>query len=119
MSLTGTTNEEKIWNYLIGQGMTAQGVAGLMGNMQAESGFSPNNMENAYESRLGYNDTTYTQAVDNGTYTNFVKDAVGYGILKHCDSYNFRVARVYPYVNFKKCRRIISNAAKNDVRRAA
>lgn len=42
-----------------------------------------------------------------------------YGILKHCDSYNFRVARVYPYVNFKKCRRMISNAAKDNVRRAA
>ena len=82
VSLTGTTNEEKIWNYLIGQGLTAHGVAGLMGNMQAESGFVPTNMENAYESRLGFNDTTYTQAVDNGTYTNFVKDAVGYGLCQ-------------------------------------
>lgn len=37
------------------------------------------------------------------------------GILKHCDSYHFRQAHVYPYVNPKKCRRLISNASKNNV----
>lgn len=41
------------------------------------------------------------------------------GILKHCDSYNFRVQRVYPYVNPKRCRRLISNASKDNVCRAA
>ena len=35
------------------------------------------------------------------------------GILKHCDSYNFRKDHVYPYVNPKKCRRLISNESKN------
>ena len=42
-----------------------------------------------------------------------------YGILKHCDSHNFMVSRVYPYVNIKKCRRLISYAAKDNVCRAA
>ena len=39
------------------------------------------------------------------------------GILKHCNSYNFRKTRVYPYVSIKKCKEVISkNAHKNNVR---
>lgn len=46
--------------------------------------------------------------------------AVSYlGILKPCNSYNFKMARVYPYINKKQCRRLISNASKNKLRRAA
>ncbi len=39
--LTGGDNDEKIWNYLIGKGLTAIQAAGIMGNFQAESGFDP------------------------------------------------------------------------------
>ena len=39
-------------------------------------------MQNSYEAALGYNDKTYTESVDNGTYTNFVNDAVGYGLVQ-------------------------------------
>lgn len=53
-----------------------------MGNLLAESGLRPNNMEDQYQSKLGYNDESYTHAVDNGIYTNFVKDAVGYGLAQ-------------------------------------
>lgn len=38
------------------------------------------------------------------------------GILKHCNSYNFREKRVYPYVNIKTCKEVISNASKNRIR---
>lgn len=41
------------------------------------------------------------------------------GILKHCDSYNFRIKHVYPYIKPKKCRRMISNASKSNLRPAA
>lgn len=41
------------------------------------------------------------------------------GILKHCNSYNFKKTHVYTYINQKKCRRIISNASKNKLRRAS
>lgn len=41
------------------------------------------------------------------------------GILKWCDSYNFRVNHVYPYIDPKKCRRMIAYASKNAVQRAA
>lgn len=41
------------------------------------------------------------------------------GILKHCNSYNFRKDYVYPNVNPKKCRRLISNESKNLLRKEA
>lgn len=74
--------EEKIWNYLLNNIGNKFGTAGLMGNLYAESGLQANNMENAYEKKLGYNDSSYTEAVDNGTYTNFVHDACGYGLAQ-------------------------------------
>lgn len=80
--LTGKTNEEKIWNYLTAAGMTACGAAGLMGNLYAESGLVPANLQNTYEKKLGYTDATYTAAVDSGDYTNFAKDGAGYGLAQ-------------------------------------
>lgn len=42
------------------------------------------------------------------------KSVISYlGILKHCNSYNFRKDYVYPNVDIKKCRRMISDASKN------
>ena len=74
--------EKQIWDFLKAEGFSDFGVAGLMGNLLAESGLRPNNMEDQYQSKLGYNDDSYTRAVDNGTYTNFVKDGVGYGLAQ-------------------------------------
>lgn len=82
MSLTGTSNEQKIWNYLTAKGLSAAGTAGLMGNLYAESGLLPNNLQNTYEKKLGYTDASYTKAVDDGSYTNFAKDAAGYGLAQ-------------------------------------
>ncbi len=48
------------------------------------------------------------------------KSVISYmGILKHCNSYNFRKDYVYPNVSVKKCRRLISNEGKNVLLRAA
>lgn len=58
------------------------GVAGLWGNIQAESNGRSNNLQRTYESKLGYTDETYTKAVDDGTYLNFVYDSAGYGIAQ-------------------------------------
>ena len=58
------------------------GVAGLMGNLYAESALSPINLQGTYEKKLGYTDASYTAAVDNGSYTNFVKDSAGYGLAQ-------------------------------------
>ena len=73
---------EKIWDKLISVGMTKAGVAGLMGNLDAESALNPKNLQNSYEKSLGYTDESYTKAVDNGTYANFVKDCAGYGLAQ-------------------------------------
>lgn len=81
--LTGKTNEERIWNYLTATaGMNACGAAGMMGNLYAESGMIPTNLQNTYEKKLGYTDAAYTAAVDSGAYTNFAKDSAGYGLAQ-------------------------------------
>ena len=82
MALIGKNNEEKIWNYCKAQGMTDAGTAGLMGNLYAESGLRPNNLQNSYEGKLGMADAEYTEMVDNGSYTNFGRDWAGYRTLQ-------------------------------------
>ncbi len=74
--------EKVIWDFLITKGLNAFAVAGVMGNLYAESGLKPNNLQNTYEKKLGLSDSEYTQAVDNGSYTNFVKDSAGYGLAQ-------------------------------------
>lgn len=71
MALKGNTNEEKIWNYLISNGLNSYGAAGLMGNLFAESALRPDNLEDLCERRLAengkkYTDSSYTAAIDNG-----------------------------------------------------
>lgn len=82
MSLVGKTNEEKIYNFLIAKIKNPFGVAGLMGNLQAESGCNPKNLQQTYEKKLGFKDATYTEAVDTGTYSNFVRDSAGFGLAQ-------------------------------------
>lgn len=76
------TNEQLIWNYFKSHGLNDFGIAGLMGNLYAESGLNPKNLQQTYERKLGYSDDSYTDAVDHGIYTNFVKDSAGYGIAQ-------------------------------------
>lgn len=76
------SNEMTIWTTLRAAGLTEAGTAGLMGNLKAESALIPTNLQNTYERKLGYTDATYTAAVDAGTYTNFAKDAAGYGLAQ-------------------------------------
>lgn len=76
------TNEQLIWNYFKSHGLNDFGTAGLMGNLYAESGLNPKNLQQTYERKLGYSDDSYTDAVDHGIYMNFVKDSAGYGIAQ-------------------------------------
>ena len=76
------TTEEKIWSYLKAQGLTDAGAAGMMGNIYAESGLRPNNLQNSYEGKLGMTDAEYTELVDKGSYTNFARDSAGYGLCQ-------------------------------------
>ena len=75
-------NEKVIWDFLFEKIKNKYGVAGLIGNLYAESGLNPQNLQNTYEKKLDFTDKTYTQAVDDGSYTNFIKDSAGYGLAQ-------------------------------------
>lgn len=74
--------ERAIWDYLAGKGLNAYAVAGLMGNLYAESGLNSCNLQNSCNKRLNMTDAQYTAAVDNGSYGNFVNDKAGYGLAQ-------------------------------------
>ena len=75
-------NAQKIWDKLLAAGLTPAGAAGLMGNLQAESGLAPRNLQNSFEKKLGLSDDDYTEAVDCGAYADFVTDRAGYGLAQ-------------------------------------
>jgi LysM repeat protein len=77
-----TSNEKTVWNYLKKQGLTDEGTAGLMGNLQAESNIQSVIYENIYKPKLGFTDQQYVDKVNDGTYTNFVNDKVGFGLVQ-------------------------------------
>ena len=49
-------NDQFIWDFLKKEGFNDYGVAGLMGNLYAESGLLPNNLQNTFNSKLGLSD---------------------------------------------------------------
>jgi hypothetical protein len=53
---TATTGEEKIWKFFKDKGLNDFAIAGLMGNLYAESGLRSNNLQNTYEKSLGMTD---------------------------------------------------------------
>lgn len=62
-------------------GMSTAGIAGILANIEHESGFNPHNVEDSKQKRVG-DDETYTARVDNGSYHNFTQDAAGYGLAQ-------------------------------------
>ena len=65
-------NANYIWNYFIQKGLTQYGVAGLMGNLYAESGLGTNVVERLClkryaEQGINYTDETYAIAIHLGT----------------------------------------------------
>ena len=93
------SNEQIVWNYLINQGLTEAGAAGLMGNLYAESGIKSVVYEIAYRSKVGLTDQQYVDQVNSGQYSEskFVNDAVGFGLAQW--TYYTRKQALY-----KKCR---------------
>ena len=79
---TSAIDAKKMWDYFKSKGLNDYGVAGLMGNLYCESALRPCNLQQTYEKKLGHTDESYTIAVDNGTYTNFVNDSAGYGLAQ-------------------------------------
>lgn len=73
---------QEIWNFLKQNGFNDYAAAGIMGNLDAESGLKPTNLQDTYERSLGKTDAQYTAAVDNGSYNNFIHDTAGYGLCQ-------------------------------------
>lgn len=97
---TSTFDEKKTWDHIMSYVGNPYGVAGLMGNLYAESGLRSNNLQNSYETKFGFNDEAYTEAVDNGKYKNFVNDSAGYGLAQW--TYYSRKQNLLNYALFKK-----------------
>ena len=81
-TIKGGTNTQTVCLTLKQSGASDNGIAGVMSNINFESGFLSTNLENKYEQILGYNDQSYTTAVDNGSYNNFANDSAGYGLCQ-------------------------------------
>ena len=75
-------SSKTIWDFLKEKGLNDYAVAGLMGNLRAESALNPKNLQNSYQDKLGFTDESYTAAVDRGSYSNFVHDSAGYGLAQ-------------------------------------
>lgn len=99
MSLVGNTNEQKIWNYFKAKGLNDYGISGLLGNLYAESTLNSKNLQSTGNSKLNMTDEQYTNAVDNGSYTNFVKDGFGYGLAQW--TYHSRKQGLLDYIKSK------------------
>ena len=80
--LTDAEMEKAAWDFLMHNIGNAYGVAGLLGNIRAESGMRSTNLQNSFEKRFGMTDAVYTAAVDSGAYGNFVRDGAGYGLAQ-------------------------------------
>ena len=76
------TNEQLIWNYLYEKIRNVYGVAGLMGNLYAESSLNPRCANGV--KRLGLTNDDYTLIVDEKKNDNFVTDGIAYGLAQWC-----------------------------------
>lgn len=77
-----TQDEKTCWDYLISQGLTPEGTAGLMGNLYAESGIVSVIYEWAYHDYIGLSNEEYVRQTMSGEYTNFVNDQAGFGVAQ-------------------------------------
>ena len=70
------------WNFFMKNGLTKAGAAGLLGNLKAESGVRADIYEKKKHSKIGLSNAQYVKKVNDGTYKNFVKDGVRFGIAQ-------------------------------------
>lgn len=86
-----------IWDYLVNITHNEFGVAGLLGNIKAESGIIPYRLQGDFTT--GYTRSIeYTEKVDNGTYSKneFVSDNKGYGLAQW--TFSSRKEKYYNWV---------------------
>ena len=95
----GSENARAIWNYYKSLGIPEPTIAGIMGNLYAESNLNPKNLQQTYERSLGHTDESYTSGVDSGSYKNFVNDSAGYGLAQW--TYYSRKQKLLDYAKSK------------------
>lgn len=108
-NISGNDGDGKnmVCSSLLASGFSKEATIGIMANLYAESGYNPINLQNSYESKLGYTDSSYTLAVDNGSYKNFSSDSAGYGLVqwtsggRKLNLYNYAKERNVSIGNFE------------------
>ncbi|MBR5289328.1 MAG: peptidoglycan-binding protein [Clostridia bacterium] len=75
-------NSKTIWDAMLKFIANPYGTAGLMGNLKAESSLNPVCLEKTFRTKLGMTSQAYTDAVDKGTYQEFISDGAGYGLAQ-------------------------------------
>lgn len=78
--VTEYKNDKLVWDMLMAEIGNPYGVAGLMGNLNEESGLRSNNLQNSSNNRIGISDEQFTAEVDAGIRP-FVGNG-GYGIAQ-------------------------------------
>jgi len=78
----GAVDRTEIWNELMLEIGNPFGVAGMMGNIQAESSFVSNNLNNDWANAHGFTDESYTEAIDNDTIDPSLKAQGAYGLCQ-------------------------------------
>jgi len=93
-------NDAFIWQFFKAKGFNNYAIAGLMGNLKAESNLRPDNLQNSFEGRLG-SDAEYVKKVDNGTYSKskFANDHAGFGLAQW--TWHTRKEALYDYAKKK------------------
>ena len=71
---------KSVWDYFTSKGYSTYGTAGIMGNMNHESGMIVNRKQGDFSN--GYTASAqYTKAADDGS-IDFVHDSIGYGLVQ-------------------------------------
>lgn len=93
-----TAEGMQIWDFLMKKIENPFGVAGLMGNLYAESSLKSNNLQNTGNKTLGLTDAEYTDKVDKKliSRSKFVRDGYGYGLAQWTS--RSRKENLYDYV---------------------
>ena len=82
LTLSLCDNASRIKQYLRNHGFTAAGTAGLMGNLEAESGLRPDVYEYSKQKIIGLSQADYVRKTNDGSYKNFVRDGAGFGLAQ-------------------------------------
>lgn len=86
------------WDSFLSAGFSEIVAAAWLGNLDAESGLRPNNLQDSYEKSLKMSDVEYTAFVDTELYNKeqFYNDKAGYGLAQW--TYWSRKKAMYEYI---------------------